>query len=161
MIERLWENLLGRLDGPMHFRVFMQPIMASIFALRSGIKDARAGVKPYLWKALTLPDHRRRLLRDGWKNVARVFFLAILLDLVYQLMVLKHVYPLETLVVAVCLALVPYAVLRGLFHRLALVLGVRPASSRITPPPSGSGEPAPSSVGTSPSLPLKKEPPRA
>ena len=47
------------------------------------------------------------------------FLLAIALDCVYQLMTQRFVYPLELLFTATLLALVPYALLRGPFNRLA------------------------------------------
>ena len=39
--QRIWQNLLDRPSGPMTFRFFLQPIMASIAAWRDGVKDAR------------------------------------------------------------------------------------------------------------------------
>jgi hypothetical protein len=47
------------------------------------------------------------------------FLLAIALDCIYQLMTVRFVYPLELLFTATLLALVPYALLRGPFNRLA------------------------------------------
>jgi hypothetical protein len=47
------------------------------------------------------------------------FLLAIVLDCIYQLMTARFVYPLELLFTASLLALVPYALLRGPFNRLA------------------------------------------
>jgi hypothetical protein len=47
------------------------------------------------------------------------FLVAIVLDLVYQLITAKFVHPLEPLFTATLLALVPYALLRGPFNRLA------------------------------------------
>ena len=41
-IARGWENLVGRLGGPMSFRFLMQPAVAIFFAVRAGLKDARA-----------------------------------------------------------------------------------------------------------------------
>jgi hypothetical protein len=49
------------------------------------------------------------------------FLLAIALDCIYQLMTARFVYPLELLFTATMLALVPYALLRGPFNRLARV----------------------------------------
>ena len=37
---RLWNNLLGRITGPMNFRLIMQPLVAAGFAIWSGVKDA-------------------------------------------------------------------------------------------------------------------------
>ena len=47
------------------------------------------------------------------------FLLAIVLDCVSQLMTVRFVYPPELLFTATVLALVPYALLRGPFNRLA------------------------------------------
>ena len=122
-MEEMWirflEDMQGRVTGPMKFRLLLQPVMASIFAVMSGLQDARAGKPPYFWALLSDPGHRRDMLRDGWKSVGKVFVLALVLDAVYQVMVLRFVYPGEALVVALLLAIVPYLVLRGLVTRLA------------------------------------------
>jgi ABC-type polysaccharide/polyol phosphate export permease len=67
-------------------------------------------------------------LRQGWKDVGKVFLLAAILDLVYQVIVHRGVYILELLITAVTLAIVPYILLRGLVNRIArIVLAARPA----------------------------------
>jgi hypothetical protein len=116
---RIVENMGDRVTGPMKFRLLLQPVMASIFAVISGLKDARAGKPPYFWALLTREDHRKELLQDGWKSVGKVFLLAIVLDVVYQVIVQKFVYPFEALLTAFLLAIVPYLILRGLVTRLA------------------------------------------
>jgi hypothetical protein len=74
------------------------------------------------------PAHRRELLRQGWKDVGKVFLLAAILDVIYQLIVHRGVYLLELLLTAVTLAIVPYVLLRGPVSRIArLVFGARPA----------------------------------
>jgi hypothetical protein len=116
---RFVENLAARVDGPMKFRFILQPAVACFFAIRSGLQDARAGKPPYFWSLLSDPLHRTEMLQDGWKSVGKVFMLAILLDVIYQLIVLRFVYPGEALAVALLLAILPYLVLRGLTTRLA------------------------------------------
>jgi len=118
MIARGWNDLMARVGGPMTFRLILQPIMAALLALRAGLKDAREGRPPYLWTVLTDPAQRVGLLRDGWKSIARVFFLAVIMDVIYQLIVQHWVYPFETLVLAIVLAVVPYLLLRGPINRL-------------------------------------------
>lgn len=122
-MEEIWmrfaENLIDRVSGPMKFRLLLQPVMASIFAIVSGLKDAKAGKPPYFWSLLTDPAHRREMLKDGWKSVGKVFVLALILDVVYQVIVLRFVYPGEAVVVAFVLAIVPYLILRGLVTRIA------------------------------------------
>jgi hypothetical protein len=115
---RFFENLVGRVYGPMHFRLILQPLMAIIFATRDGIKDAREGRAPFFWALFTNPEHRRDMLRNGWKSVGKIFIIAIILDAVYQYIELKWFYPAEALVVACILAFVPYLLLRGLVNRL-------------------------------------------
>jgi len=116
---RFVENLADRVSGPMKFRLLLQPLMAVIFAVMSGLKDAKAGKPPYFWALLTDPAHRREMIRDGWKSVSKVFVLALILDVVYQVIVLRFVYPGEAIVVALALAIVPYLIVRGLVTRIA------------------------------------------
>ena len=121
-MEELWqrfvENFVNRLDGPLHFRFILQPTMATIFAVMSGIKDAKTGKTPFLWKFITQREYRWELIKDGWKHVSKLFILAVVLDIVYQWKVCDRFYPVETLLVAVTLAFVPYILLRGPVSRL-------------------------------------------
>ena len=118
ILNRVMDHLVGRVEGPMHLRVFLQPIMAILFACRDGYKDARDGKPAYFWALFTAPGHRRDLLKSGWKSVGKVFILALLLDVVYQYIALKWFYPLEAVVVAILLAILPYLALRGPAKRL-------------------------------------------
>ena len=119
MLARLWENLGGRIGGPLSFRLLLQPAIATLLAIRAGLADAQAGKPPYLWTILTNADDRRDLLRHGWKSVAKVFVMALVIDVVYQLIVAHWVYPLESLIVAFVLACVPYLLVRGPVNRIA------------------------------------------
>jgi hypothetical protein len=116
---RFASDMLARVSGPMSFRLVLQPAMAAFFAIRSGLADAREGRPPYFWALVSGSAPREATLESGWKSVSRVFILAVVLDVVYQVYVLRFVYPIEALVVAFILAIVPYLVLRGLVTRLA------------------------------------------
>lgn len=118
ILHRFFENLFGRLDGPLHFRFILQPVMATIFAVIDGVKDAKQGNPAYFWAMLTTPEHRKELLKTGWKSVGKIFILAIVLDLVYQINVHHMVYPGELLLVAFVLAIAPYLILRGPVNRI-------------------------------------------
>ena len=117
-LTRIWHDLGGRVGGPLTFRLLIQPLVA-IFLVRHGLKDSREGKPSYFWSILNDQGHREELLENGWKDVARLFVFAVVMDLLYQLIVFRWIYPLETLIVAVVFALVPYLVLRGLVTRLA------------------------------------------
>ncbi|HET7451564.1 MAG TPA: hypothetical protein VFL12_02390 [Thermoanaerobaculia bacterium] len=110
--------LTGRIEGPFTLRLVLQPAMAAFFAVRAGMKDAREGRRPYLWKVFTKPEERRELLRHGWKDVRKVFLMAVLLDSIYQLVVFRWIYPVQVLVIAALLALVPYGMIRGPVNRI-------------------------------------------
>jgi hypothetical protein len=49
MIARISHNLVARVTGPMHFRLLLQPGVATFFAIRDRLKDAREGEPPYFW----------------------------------------------------------------------------------------------------------------
>jgi hypothetical protein len=119
LLTRIFENLIDRVSGPMKFRLILQPLMATIFAFRSGLKDAKEGKPAYFWALFTDSFHRRDMLRDGWKSVGKVFVIAIIIDVVYQLIVFRWVYPVEAVLVAAILAFVPYLLIRGPVNRIA------------------------------------------
>jgi threonine/homoserine efflux transporter RhtA len=116
---RVMENFSHRIDGSMRFRFILQPLMAVLFATIDGLKDAKAGYLPYLWSLFTQPQHRAAKLQHGWKSVGKVFVLAIVLDVIFQITELHNFFPLEALVIALLLAIVPYVCLRGIVCRLA------------------------------------------
>jgi hypothetical protein len=113
------ENLVGRADGLMSFRVIVQPMVATILALRSGLRDAREGQPPFLWTVLADQSVRYQLMRQGWKDVGGVFIVALVLDSIYQILMHSGIYPLELLLTATILAIIPYVIVRGLVTRLA------------------------------------------
>ena len=117
-LSTYWADFIERLDGPLHFRLFVQPLMASLFAVRDGRRDAREGRSAYLWSLVTDADERRYLLESGWKGIAKVFILAFALDVVYQFMEWHGLKPLQALMTAIVLAVLPYAILRGPVNRV-------------------------------------------
>jgi len=114
-------DFIQRLDGPLHLRFYLQPAMAVLLAVRDGIRDARGGRSAYLWTVLTDSSQRRYLIEDGWKGISKVFILACLLDAIYEWIVWRSLRPLQMVLVAALLSVVPYSLLRGpinrLFHR--------------------------------------------
>jgi len=119
IFARIWSNLGGRIGGPLALRLIMQPLVAAMLAVCAGVGDGRAGRPPYFWAIVTNPEQRRDLVREGWKAVAKVFGVAVVLDVIYQRIVFQWVYPFEALLVAFLLACVPYLLLRGPAARLS------------------------------------------
>jgi hypothetical protein len=130
MLARGWENLVGRWGGPMSFRFFVQPAVAIFFAIRDGLHDARQNEPPFLWAVLSRPGSRREHLRQVWKGVGTVFIVALVLDAIYQVTMHASIFPLELLITATVLALVPYLIVRGLTTRFAKWAGLgRPSAA--------------------------------
>ena len=120
VLTRFVTDLIGRLTGPLSFRLILQPMMATFFAVRDGLKAEREGRPPYFRSLFMVAQaERRELLQEAWKAIIKVFSLAVVLDLVYQVIVFRWIYPVESLVVAIILAIVPYVLLRGLVNRIA------------------------------------------
>ena len=115
----LLNQLVGRIDGPLRFRLVLQPAVAIFFAIRDGLKDAREGKPPYFWMIFTAPAQRGALIREGWQAVMKVAIFAAIMDFIYQYLILDWVYPIGALFVALTLAFVPYLLIRGPVNRIA------------------------------------------
>lgn len=126
-IHRFWTDLIERPSGPMAFRFILQPLMAAIAAILHGRNDAHAGRSPYFWTLLRNPQERAGRLREGLNATARIILLGIIMDVIYQLIVLKMFYPVEALITALVLAFLPYVILRGIITRLTR--GLRTSAS--------------------------------
>jgi hypothetical protein len=87
ILTRFWDQLIAQPSGPLAFRFILQPLMATILAIRDGSKDAQAGRSLYTWAILTDPAHRVSYLREGLKRVSRVIVFALVMDAIYQFMV--------------------------------------------------------------------------
>jgi hypothetical protein len=113
MLTTRVEHLFDRLHGPLNFRLIVMPLVVSFFAARAGMRDARGGQPPFFRTLLTQPGERARLIRSALKDVGKIFIMAIVLDTIYQFLVLKYYYVGEVLFVALVSAILPYAVVRS------------------------------------------------
>ena len=120
ILNRFVGDLIGRLTGPLTIRLFLQPSVAAFFAVRDGLKDAREGRPYHFWRMVTgPPDARIRRAKETWRAVSKVFIMAVAFDVVYQWIALPRIYPIESAVTAMILAIIPYVALRGLTNRIA------------------------------------------
>lgn len=111
-LARGWAHFVGRLDGPLHFRFVVQPLVAALIGARAGLGDARRGLPPFLWVLVRGGCDRRECLKQARADVGTVFVVAALMDAVYQFVVHAAVFTLELLFTASALALLPYALVR-------------------------------------------------
>ena len=114
-----FEDIPKRLAGPGRFRFILQPTMAIILGILSGLADARAGRPPYLYGVLFHRGLRGELMRSGFETIANLLLLGILLDSVFQWVILGASYPGAALVVGPVLIVLPYTLARALSNRLA------------------------------------------
>jgi hypothetical protein len=119
IFQRIWHDLLARPDARMRFRFILQPLMAAIVAIRDGLRDARTGNEPYFWTMVGNPSERTRRLNEGLNATARIILLGLVMDAIYQGIVLRRFYPAEAVIVALLFAFVPYVIIRGPAARIA------------------------------------------
>lgn len=116
---RFWDDIIARPSGPMAFRLVLQPVMASILAIRDGIKDAHLERTPYFWTIVNDPSRRKKRIIEGFRAISRVLILAAAMDVLYQFIELGGFRPIETVFIALVLAFLPYMIVRGPATRIA------------------------------------------
>ena len=120
-LRQAWDNLFGRVDGPMSFRLIIQPIVATFLAIRAGWTDAREGRPIFFWTLARDPTQTRVMLKNLWRIAGKVFLVALVLDAIYQIIVPHWIYPVQALIVATLLALVPCVVVRAVGNRIVAI----------------------------------------
>lgn len=113
-----WSRLLLRANGPLSFRFLIQPTVALFLGIRAGIRDARKGKPSYFWAVFTHQESRLELIKNGWKDVAQLFILAVVLDMLVQWIMFKWIYPGGALIVGFFLTIVTYLLVRGPANRV-------------------------------------------
>jgi hypothetical protein len=113
------DDIPKRLTGPGRFRLLVQPLIATILGIHSGRADARAGRPPYLYGVLFHRELRRELMKDALVTMAILLLMGILLDSVFQWLILGKSYLGAALVVGPVLIVTPYTIARGLTNRLS------------------------------------------
>ncbi|MGA9856081.1 MAG: hypothetical protein WBR29_12475 [Gammaproteobacteria bacterium] len=127
---RVWEMHLGRVHGPLTFRLIIQPLVAVFFAIRIGLHDAREGHEPYtFWHVFYKPERRAEMFRMAWKDIRNVFIAAVVVDVIYELIVFRGIYPGQALIVGTVLTVIPYLLIRGPITRIARLFIRRTRSS--------------------------------
>lgn len=120
----LWENLVARTTGPLHLRFYIAPAICILYAVQAAIRDAKKHVPPYLLRLLVTSKQRRAIVMEAWKDIGNVCMIAVIIDIIYQFVMMfafkkiAKFYPLESLIVAFGLTLLPYILIRGPLNRL-------------------------------------------
>ncbi len=107
ILSRGAEQLLGRASGPFHLRLFLTPIVAAVFAIRAGLRDARERQPAFLFEFFTTPAERRRLAESGWRDIGKMIVAAFVVDTIYQVAVLHAFYIVQALILIAVIAIIP------------------------------------------------------
>jgi hypothetical protein len=113
------DDIPRRISGPGRFRFILQPLIAVILGIRSGRSDALEGRPPYLFGILFLRDRRKDLLKSGFETVINLILMGILMDAVFQRIILGVSHPGAALVIGPLLILAPYTIARALTNRFS------------------------------------------
>lgn len=103
--------------GPLHLRLVLQPLVAIVLAVRDGLRDARLGDEPFLYRLLLRRTEARTLLRSAWSTLMVPLVVAFVLDSVAQVLILGSYRPLASVLVGGLLVGLPYSVVRGIACR--------------------------------------------
>jgi hypothetical protein len=116
-VLRILRNLTTRPGASLSFRFILQPAIAAMTGIADGLKDARRNRSPFFTAVLTEPAERISRLNEGLNATARILLLGIAVDVIYQRIEFESFYPIESLLIALLLAFVPYCIIRGLVAR--------------------------------------------
>jgi hypothetical protein len=117
--ERFFQDILARLSGPGRLRFIVQPTVAILLGIRSGMKDAQGNVPPFLQAFIFHRKHRREMLRSAIVSIRNLVAIAILLDIISQFLIFREVRPGAALLVGPVLITTPYILAREFTHRVA------------------------------------------
>jgi hypothetical protein len=119
-----WENLMARTSGPLQLRFYFSPAICIIYAARAAIRDAKKHLPPYLFRMLATSKQRKAIAMEGWKDIGKVFMLAVVIDIAYQFVMIfafdttvKFNLP-ESFIVSLFLTILPYILVRGPLNRI-------------------------------------------
>jgi hypothetical protein len=111
-----------RVDGPLKFRFIVQPLVALVLSTLDGIRDAKAGRHLYLLSLIREPATRMQYMKQGWRSIGKVFILAVILDIAFQVIFMGQLNIPGALLVGLVLALLPYLLLRGPVNYIARLI---------------------------------------
>jgi hypothetical protein len=129
---RFFEDLWTRFSGPGRLRFILQPTTAVLLGVRDGKRDARTGCPPFLSGLLFRRTHRRDLLRSAIASVRDLVAIAIILDVISQILIFREIHPGAALLLGPVLIATPYSASRALTNRIASGRTQQVAANRPT-----------------------------
>jgi hypothetical protein len=109
-----FEDMLARLSGPGRLRFIAQTASALFLGIRDGARDALAVLPPFLAALLSKKTHKRTLLLSALASIRDFVAMAILVDVISQVLIFRNIHPAAALLLGPMLIALPYATSRGL-----------------------------------------------
>lgn len=119
LTRKFFDDILARLSGAGRLRFILQPTIALLIGRRDGIRDFQTRRPPFLVGLVLHPTHRHDLLRSAFVSVRDLVAIAIILDVVSQLLIFREIRPGAALLVGPVLITFPYSISRALGNRIA------------------------------------------
>ena len=116
--ERFFEDLWARLSGPGRLRFVLQPTVAVFLGVRDGKRDSRTRCPPFLSGLALRRTHRGELWRSAIASVRDLVAVAIILDIISQMLIFREIHPGAALVLGPILIAVPYSMSRSFANRI-------------------------------------------
>lgn len=108
ILVRVWDNLTGRVGGPMTFRFVVQPLVAVFLGVRDGLKLGRSGRALFSSRKHHEPGSTRVLIQGIWRSIRILVLAAVTLDFIYQISFEHWFYPGEAALVSIAITIAPY-----------------------------------------------------
>jgi hypothetical protein len=124
LIYEIWENAMARTLSSLNFRFVLGPALSVFFAIRTGLHEAKKHCPPSLLRLLASRKQRKALLQESRRNLGNLFVFAMALDILYQAVMVYILgrtdlfLPVESLLTAFFLSVLPYLMIRGPANRL-------------------------------------------
>ena len=130
--ERFFEDLWARLSGPGRLRFLLQPTAALLLGMRDGKRDSRTRCPPFLFGLALRRTHRGELWRSAIASVRDLVAIAIVLDIISQMLIFREIHPGAALLLGPVLIAVPYSISRAFTNRIASGRTEHPEVNRST-----------------------------
>jgi hypothetical protein len=130
--QRFFEDLWARLLGPGRLRFILQPTAAILLGVRDGKRDSRVGLPPFLSGLVFQRTHRLELWRSSIASVRDLVAIAIILDVISQILIFREIHPGAALLLGPVLITTPYSASRALANRIARRRTQQVAANRPT-----------------------------
>ena len=104
--------------GKFQIRLILQPLIAIILGLRFGVRDAKAGKRPFFHALAHGEGGRGALLKHAARDVITPLIVAVIIDSVLQQLINHRIRPFASVIVGGILVFLPFLIVRALANRV-------------------------------------------